>query len=147
VYLPASAKAVASEVTAIVKHAGNGAIIIMDDEEIIRTTVGDMLESLGYSVACKNDGKEAIDFYRVETGAGCRFAAMIFDLTIPGGMGGIEAVAEVRKVNKEIPVFVASGYADNSAMKDPARYGFTASICKPFTIAELSEMLDRYLRV
>ncbi len=68
---------------------------------------------------------------------------MIFDLTIPGGMGGMEAVAEIRKLNKEIPVFVASGYADNSVMKNPVEYGFTASISKPFTIAELSEMLNK----
>ena len=49
-----------------------------------------------------------------ETRSADRFAAMIFDLTIPGGMGGMEAVTEIRKLNKEIPVFVASGYADNS---------------------------------
>ena len=146
VYLPATTNAVAADDAAIVKHTGSGAIIVMDDEEMIRTTVGDMLESLGYSVACKNDGKEAVDFYCAETGAGRRIDAMIFDLTVPGGMGGIEAVAELRKLNKDIPVFVASGYAEKSVMKDPVRFGFTASICKPFTMAELSEMLNRYLK-
>ena len=74
-----------------------------------------------------------------------QFEAIIFDLTIPGGMGGLEAVTEIRKLNKDIPVFVASGYADNSVMKDPVGYGFTASISKPFTIAELSEMLNKNL--
>ena len=79
-----------------------------------------------------------------ETRAERTFAAMIFDLTIPGGMGGKEAVAEIRKLDKEIPVFVASGYADDPVMKNPADYGFTASISKPFTIAELSEMLSAH---
>jgi CheY-like chemotaxis protein len=67
---------------------------------------------------------------------------MIFDLTIPGAMGGIEALKEIRKSNTEIPVFVSSGYADNSVMKTPKDYGFTGSISKPFTSIELSEMLD-----
>jgi DNA-binding NtrC family response regulator len=71
---------------------------------------------------------------------------MIFDLTVPGGMGGIEAVKEVRKFDKEIPVFVISGYADDPALKDPANYGFTASISKPFTMEELSEMLEKNMK-
>jgi CheY-like chemotaxis protein len=51
-------------------------------------------------------------------------------------------VAEIRKLDKELPVFVASGYADDPVMRSPAEYGFTASLAKPFTIAELSEMLS-----
>jgi CheY-like chemotaxis protein len=115
----------------------------MDDEDVVRASVGKMLESMGYATVGKNSGREAVDFFIHETNAGHSFAAMIFDLTIPGGMGGIEAIAEIRKLNKEIPVFVMSGYADNSTMKNPVEYGFTASIPKPFTIAELSEMLNR----
>ena len=71
---------------------------------------------------------------------------MIFDLTIPGGMGGKEAIEAVRELDKEIPVFVASGYADNCVMMHPDDYGFTASISKPFTIAELSEMLSKHVK-
>ena len=105
-----------------------------------------MLESLGYTVVCRNDGRDAVDFYVSETKAGHKFVAMIFDLTVPGGMGGIEAVKEVRKLNREIPVFVTSGYADDPVLKNPANYGFTASIPKPFTMTELSEMLEKYLK-
>jgi CheY-like chemotaxis protein len=101
-----------------------------------------MLESLGYAAECKKDGREAIDFYIQETEAGRHLSGMILDLTIPGGMGGKEAVAEIRKLDRELPVFVASGYADDSVMKNPAEYGFTASLPKPFTIIELSEMLS-----
>jgi PAS domain S-box-containing protein len=140
VYLPASTKARVAEAPVIVNRKGSGAVLVVDDEEVIRDTVQKMLESLGYAVVCKNDGKEAVDFFKSETPK-LKFSAIIFDLTIPGGMGGMEAVKEIRKVNKEIAVFVASGYADNSVMKNPAQYGFTASISKPFTIAELSEML------
>jgi PAS domain S-box-containing protein len=144
VYLPASSQPASEDAAMpVVKQSGGGTVIVADDEEILRVTVQKMLESIGYSAVCKNDGGEAVDFYVRETAAGRRVAAMIFDLTIPGGMGGVEAVQEIRKLDKDLPVFVASGYADNSVMKNPVRYGFTASICKPFTIAELSEMLKK----
>ncbi len=73
----------------IVKHKGSGTIIFVDDEAAIRTTARKILESLGYAVVCKNDGKEAIDFYINETKSNHQFAAMIFDLTIRDGMGGV----------------------------------------------------------
>ncbi len=145
IYLPASTEAVVTDSAGeIIKHKGSGTIIFMEDEEVIRISVGN-LEWLEYTVVCKKDGREAIDFYKSETKAKRQLTAMIFDLTIPGGMGGIEAVAEIRKLDKTIPVFVASGYADNSVMKNPLRSGFTESISKPFIIAELSQMLNKHL--
>ena len=71
---------------------------------------------------------------------------MIFDLTVPSGMGGKAAVEVIRKTNAEIPVFVASGYAEDPVMKNPPDYGFMASICKPFRKAELSEMLNKFIK-
>ncbi|HJX63412.1 MAG TPA: PAS domain S-box protein [Polyangia bacterium] len=144
-YLPASTEtAVASSVPTI-ERRGSGTIIVVDDDAVVRHTVQRMLESLGYTVVCKHEGKEAIDFYVRETNAKACFVAMILDLTIPGGMGGVEAVAAMRKLNKDIPIFVASGYADNSVMRNPIEHGFTASISKPFTISDLSQMLRKYL--
>jgi two-component system, cell cycle sensor histidine kinase and response regulator CckA len=145
VHLPASTEAIAADTAALAKHKGSGTIIVVDDEEVIRNLMKRMLESLGYSVVCKNNGKEAVDFYVSETKAKRRITAMVFDLTVPGGMGGTEAVSEIRKLDTHIPVFVVSGYADNFVMKNPAEYGFTASISKPFTIAELSDMLNKNL--
>jgi CheY-like chemotaxis protein len=73
---------------------------------------------------------------------------MLFDLTIPGGMGGKEAIGEIRKMDAcaKIPVFVTSGYAEDPIMANPTEYGFTASICKPFRKSDLSEMLNKYLK-
>ena len=105
-----------------------------------------MLESFGFTIVCKDNGRDAIAFVSEEIKAKRKIAGMIFDLTVPGGVGGKEALAEIRKLNTEIPVFVASGYADDPVMKNPAEYGFTASICKPFRKTELMEMLGKYLQ-
>ena len=149
VYLPASSEAAPEETLSIRRHKGTGTIIVMDDEEVIRTSTRKMLEIMGYNVVCKNDGKAVLDFFASETGAGHKFAGMLFDLTIPGGMGGIEAVAEIRKLGAsgpQLPVIVLSGYSDDPAMKNPGKYGFSASLSKPFTMAELSEMLNSYFK-
>jgi PAS domain S-box-containing protein len=147
VYLPASTEAASSAIKQTDKtHKGTGTFLIMDDEEVMRDTIGDMLETLGYTVISKENGKDAIDFFATEIKANRKIVGMIFDLTVPGGMGGKAAIEEIRKIDTEIPAFVASGYADDPVMKKPAEHGFTASICKPFIKSELSEMLNNYLK-
>lgn len=147
VYLPASPDIVTAttEISATI-HKGCGTFLIMDDEEVIRETVHAMLDSFGYIVVCKENGKDAVEFFAAEIKANRTFAGMIFDLTVPGNMGGKDAVAEIRKLNLEIPVFVASGYAEDPIMKNPIEYGFTDSICKPFKKSELVEMLNKHLK-
>lgn len=147
VYLPAASETAAVQDPLPTRHHGQGVMVVVDDEEVVRTGVGKMLERMGYAVACRSDGREAVELIAAEAGAGRPIAGMICDLTIPGGMGGKETVAEVRKINHEIPVFVMSGYADDDVMKAPGEHGFTGSIAKPFTMSDLAEMLGRQGRV
>jgi len=147
VYLPASQETTAVNFKQAEKtHRGSGTFLIMDDEEALRDIIGGMLETFGYTVIGKENGKDAVDFFLSETKANRKFVGMIFDLTVPGAMGGKDAIQEIRKIDREIPVFVASGYADDPVMKNPSEYGFTASICKPFRTSELVEMLERHLK-
>ncbi len=146
ILLPATADAKATTAAPEITHQGSGRIIIMDDEEIVRETIAHMLGTMGYSVICKNDGKTALACFLEETEARHPITAMVFDLTIPGGMGGTETVKKIRAYNADIPVFVASGYADDPVMKEPLRYGFTASIGKPFKRSELAAMLEQHIK-
>ncbi|NLD95138.1 MAG: transporter substrate-binding domain-containing protein [Fibrobacter sp.] len=143
VYLPAIVGYIQGEEGTNVKtHKGSGTFLIMDDEKIVRGAIEAMLNSLGYNVIHKENGIKTIEFFKENS----NITGMIFDLTIPGGMGGKETVAEIRKLNRDIPVFVVSGYAEDPIMKNPADYGFTASICKPFVLAELIEMLEKHMK-
>ncbi len=128
------------------RHKGGGGILIMDDEEVIRGVLGDILRKYGYTVTCKNDGRAAIDFFNEETGAGRPLVGLFIDLTVPLGMGGEEVIKEIRRSNPDIPAFVVSGDTDDPIMKNPGQYGFTASISKPFRMTELSDMLETYLK-
>jgi PAS domain S-box-containing protein len=126
---------------------GNGVILVMDDEEVIRKTMGAMLKTLGYTAIMKKEGKEAVEFYQDELDAGRTIDGIFLDLTVPGGMGGKESVLHIRAIDPYVPVFVASGYAEDPVMANPGKHGFTASIYKPFTINELSEILEKHLKV
>jgi PAS domain S-box-containing protein len=146
IFLPASeptSEAAGDLVAAPAESAGR--ILIMDDEEVVRDAIGAMLQYHGYDIVLAADGTEALRLFDESRQNGMPFAAMILDLTIPGCMGGRETVAEIRKKDVRIPVFVSSGYADDAIVSRPQEYGFTDSIAKPFTRKALIEILCKYL--
>jgi len=70
-----------------------------------------------------------------------RFALLILDLTIPGGLGGREALRRLRQAGIDTPAIASSGYASNPIMAEPAAYGCTAAITKPYDIFELCRVI------
>lgn len=127
-------------------HEGIGTFIIMDDDQAIRDSVGDILENFGYEVIKKDNGEEVLEFFKGELDAGRKVAGMIFDLTIPGALGGKETIIEIRKLCKKTKVYVSSGYTDSDIMASPEDYGFNGMLRKPFRIKDLIELLDVKLR-
>jgi PAS domain S-box-containing protein len=147
VYLPASEQGSAGVSEHVSrKHFGTGRILVMDDEEGIRKLISEMLQSFGYSVVSTENGKDTINLFLQETANKRNYAAVILDLTIPGGIGGKEVAEAIREVDNETPLFVASGYAADEVVAHPEEYGFRASISKPFRKAELMEMLEKHLK-
>jgi PAS domain S-box-containing protein len=146
VFLPAKrTSAGLSTATEHDRHVGHGQFIVMDDEEVMRSMMGRALEAFGYQVVLVENGKQAIDAFTHALKEGALVAAMIFDLTIPGAMGGKEAIVEIRKLSAMVPVFVTTGYADDPVIAKPEEHGFTGGIAKPFTPRELSQLLNRRL--
>jgi PAS domain S-box-containing protein len=147
IYLPASKNDTMVESEKMFTETKcSGTIILMDDEDFMLATTSAILQSVGYDTVCCRNGKEVLDLLILHKDQLQKFRGMIFDLTIPGAMGGRETIDIVRKIAPTIPVFVASGYADDPVMANPSHYGFTASICKPFRKKELIEMLSRFIK-
>lgn len=145
-YLPvASLPGVPSEGLSGDCHKGSGTILVMDDEEVIRATISGLLKTLGYDAVCVTNGKSAVEYVTRALQESNLPVALIFDLTVQGGMGGQEAIAEIRKLACTIPAFVVSGYADDPVMRNPTEYGFLASLCKPFIRSELMELFEKHL--
>ncbi len=118
---------------------GSGRILFMDDEEVVRDVAGEMLTSLGYEVAFAHDGDEAIELYAKAMASGRPFDGVIMDLTVPGGMGGKDAVQKLRELDPAAKVIVSSGYSNDPIMADFRTYGFSGVVSKPYTIKNLSE--------
>ena len=117
----------------------------MEDEELIREMLLEILTGMGFSIVATRDGEEAFNAFIEAQNQGEPFRAMILDLTIPGGLGGKDTIKRIRKIDQKIPVFVASGYSEDTAVATPELFGFSASIEKPFVISQLAEMLEKYL--
>jgi PAS domain S-box-containing protein len=126
-------------------HRGRGQFLVLDDEKSIQQTFSLMLKSFGYTTVIATCGSEALAVATKPDNGSPLFVGMIFDITIPGGMGGKEIISDIRKSCPNTPIFVASGYGDDPVMANPVKYGFTASISKPFTLAELAAVLNHYL--
>lgn len=128
-----------------VMASGKGRILVMDDEESVREVEEEMLEMLGYGVITATDGIEALQMLKVCATKGVPLAAVVLDLTVPGGVGGGAIIEELRALYPDITVIAASGYAADPIMAHPEEYGFTDRLQKPFQLKDLAEILDRYL--
>lgn len=117
-------------------------ILVMDDEDMVGEIACQMLEYLGFDAMRVADGDEAVKEYKKHQDNGVPFTAVIMDLTIPGGMGGEEAVREVLRLDHEAKVFVSSGYSNDPIMVNYQDYGFSGGIAKPFDLATMQKILS-----
>ncbi|ADW16880.1 multi-sensor hybrid histidine kinase [Desulfobulbus propionicus DSM 2032] len=150
-HLPASDTQPLSEAVAppaMSRAAGNGEsplVLVMDDEEAIRDLAASMLTHLGYQVATCGDGESAVRLYEAALAAGAPYAAVIMDLTIPGGMGGKEAARQILARHAEARLIVSSGYSHDPIMSDYRLHGFQGVLAKPYKVAELARLLAAVL--
>ncbi len=124
---------------------GHGKILLVDDEEIIRRSAGGLLTRLGYETVTAADGREGIRLYELAMKERKPFDVVIMDLTIPGGLGGEEAVKELKKLDPDAKVVVSSGYSNDAVLSRYGEYGFCAAITKPWRMEELTETLDHVM--
>ncbi len=143
IYLPASEQKIPLRADPSVGvHVGKGSVLIMDDEEMVRDTVGEMLRYMGYETAAAKDGAEALKLYQKAKKNGTPFAAVIMDLTIPGGMGGKETIQKLLELDPHVKAIVSSGYSNDPILSRFYDYGFKGVVAKPYKIEELNKTLQ-----
>jgi CheY-like chemotaxis protein len=120
-------------------------ILVMDDEELVREVVGEMLSVLGHEVAFASDGAQAVGSYEEARAAGRPFDAVVMDLTIPGGMGGREAMRLLRDSDPQAVVIASSGYANDGLLANFQDEGFRAVLPKPYQVRDLAAVLSEVL--
>jgi len=125
-------------------HDG-GRILVMDDMQGMMMVAGEILKTLGYDVGYSTNGGEAIDAYKAAKEAGDPYVAVVFDLTVPGGMGGEEACQRLLEYDPDLIAIASSGYTNSNVMEDFESAGFKAVVPKPYRITEMSMALSRVL--
>jgi PAS domain S-box-containing protein len=120
-----------------------GRILVMDDEQAIRRLLAGILERLGYEVEAASDGVEAVAKYRAALERNSVFSAVVLDLTVPGGMGGREAAAQLRQIDSEAKLIVSSGYSEDPILAHFREHGFDEVLPKPWTPARVAAVVSR----
>ncbi len=125
--------------------AGSGRVLVVDDEKPVRDIATAIVKSLEYEAVAVADGQTALVACRNAMKSERSFDVVIMDLTIPGGMGGKEALQHLRMLDPSVKAIVSSGYSTDPVMADPGAYGFRAKVAKPYRVEDLGMALSSVL--
>ncbi len=116
--------------------------LVMDDEEIVRFMLAEMLREMGYEILQAADGNVAVQLYQQELDKGNPPELVVMDLVVSEGVGGWQASREIWKLNPEARIIVTSGYVNDELMAEYRSYGFAAAVAKPFRFVDLEQAVS-----
>ena len=115
----------------------------MDDEDIVRTVAGKMLEFLGYEAVLVRSGEAAVETYQAHQASGKPFAAVILDWLVVDGMDGFKTLERLRRIDPGVKGILSSGYPEQDQGAATLSAGFASVIGKPYEMKTLKETLER----
>jgi PAS domain S-box-containing protein len=123
-----------------------GRVLFMDDEESIIAMADLLLQRLGFEVELARDGAEAVRKFSEARAAGRPFDVVVMDLTVPGGVGGREAIDQLRRIDPNVRAIVSSGYSSDPVLANHRAYGFCGMVAKPYRVDDVARVLRTVLR-
>ncbi|HVH98588.1 MAG TPA: PAS domain-containing protein [Enhygromyxa sp.] len=121
---------------------GEGRILLVDDEDVIRRTGALLLESLGYQVVTARNGREGVELFSNQHG---QLDLVLLDMIMPE-MNGHDAFWAMQRIDAGVPIVVCSGYAADEAVRSLRDHGLAGFLPKPYRRAELAEILGHARR-
>ena len=115
--------------------------LLVDDEEDILEVIQDRLEAYGFSVVTARTGREALNKLAVE-----KFNGVFLDVKMPE-MGGIEALEEIRKTDKQLPVIIITSSSTREAAIEAIAKGANEYVLKPFEWEELKAKIEKVYNI
>ena len=117
-------------------------ILLMDDEPSIRGLLNKFLQTCGYHVTVASEGMEAYELYKTALESDRPVDAIIMDLLVNDGLGGLDSFRLIRQANPEAVGIVSSAYSDDNAMSEYKKHGFSAVLAKPYQLLDLKRILE-----
>ncbi len=143
IYLPAASSGLKSEGAAAPCSERRGArILLMDDDESLRIVAKELLGEMGFKAEIAADGTKAVELYAHAILKGEKFDAAILDLTVQGGLGGLETAKRILTIDPAARCIVCSGYSNDEIMTECRKFGFKAALKKPYTTREIGEAIN-----
>lgn len=133
-YLPLTSEINMADTSCSELVRGSGGVLLVDDEEILRTSGKTFLEELGYRVYLAEDGEQALEVYKHERD---HISLVILDMVMPV-MGGKETLVRLRKSYPDIRILVSSGFNQEGSVDELKRLGAQGFLNKPYLLNELS---------
>jgi CheY-like chemotaxis protein len=122
-----------------------GRILILDDEPAIQSLLKKAMAHVGYEVVAVGRGEDAVVAFQRAQASGRAFDLFLSDLTVPGGMGGMETLAELRRLDAQILAVAMTGYDEDSVTAELKQQGFARLLPKPFLLHELFATIQAVL--
>ncbi|MDY6822492.1 MAG: transporter substrate-binding domain-containing protein [Thermodesulfobacteriota bacterium] len=144
ILLPALASAIEADTTEKATSApwkGHGAILLVDDEAVVRKTAGNMLKKMGFRVITAEGGQTALDLYQRQAD---EIVCIILDVTMPD-MSGAETLEALRQLDKTVPVIMSSGYSEKEITETFSVRSIAGAIQKPYKFEDLKQKLRTVL--
>jgi PAS domain S-box-containing protein len=116
---------------------GEGLVLLVDDEDMVRSVARLMLQRLGFQVVTASDGREAVEIFRARK---IEIAAVVLDMTMPN-MDGNEALRELRRLRSDVRVLLTSGFTAEDVASGISRDSGVGFLQKPFNSGMLAEKL------
>jgi PAS domain S-box-containing protein len=122
---------------------GRGRLLVMDDDAQVRAVAYLSLVRLGYQVTLAVHGTQAVETYRAALRDNLPYQLVFLDLTVQGGMGGLETLLQLQQIDAGVRAVAVTGYTDDPLLTAFADYGFTGAITKPYTVDDLGRVLQQ----
>lgn len=113
-------------------------ILVMDDDLELRNVLAVCLLELGYAVTCASNGEEAVRLFAGALCEGDPYSALILDLVVSSGMGGVEALAMMKRLDPDVAAIASSGALNSHVLLEYRTFGFVAALPKPWRFVELA---------
>ncbi len=113
-------------------------ILLMDDEDTVRTTIKEILNILGHNVDEALNGDEVLKIAKEK-----KYDLILLDLTVPGGKGGYEIIDELKQLQPRAKIIAISGYSIEEIIPNYRKFGFTDFLKKPFTFEDIENLIRK----